>query len=116
MMLVLTRARLRPTRAIRFWRAIGPVGQAVTMAPGLLTAFGIGEAPIGWQGTVSLWRSGQDLVEFAYRQPDHRRVMAQTPAVGWYAEELYARFAVRRVDGDPSVIGCGSIKAERSSA
>jgi hypothetical protein len=50
MVLGLTRARLRPTRALQFWRAIGPVAQAVTEAPGLLTSFGIGEAPIGWQG------------------------------------------------------------------
>jgi hypothetical protein len=53
---------------------------------------------IGWQGTVSLWRSNRHLVEFAYRNPDHRRV--RTPAEGWYAEELSARFAVDKVDGD----------------
>ena len=47
-------------------------GRAAAGAPGLLAAFGIGEAPIGWQGTVSLWRSAGDLVEFAYRHPDHR--------------------------------------------
>jgi hypothetical protein len=82
------------------------VAAATSDADGLLAAFGIGEAPIGWQGTVSLWRSRRDLVEFAYRQPDHRRVIERTPEVGWYAEELYARFAVDRVDGDPAVIGC----------
>ncbi len=105
MVLALTRARLRPARAVRFWRAIGPVAVAAGEADGLLAAFGIGEAPIGWQGTVSLWRSRRDLVGFAYRHPHHRRVIDRTPEVGWYAEELYARFAVHRIDGDPAVIG-----------
>jgi hypothetical protein len=102
--LALTRARLRPLRALRFWRAIEPVGTAAGQAPGLLAAFGVGEAPVGWQGTVSLWRSGRDLVEFAYRNPHHRDAIARTPTQRWYAEELFARFAVLSVTGDRDVI------------
>jgi hypothetical protein len=102
--LALTRARLRPARALRFWRAIRPVGTAAGQAPGLLAAFGVGEAPVGWQGTVSLWRSGRDLVEFAYRNPHHRDAIASTPTQRWYAEELFARFAVLSVAGDRDVI------------
>ena len=88
-----------------FWRAIGDVAPAVHRAPGLLATFGIGEAPIGWQGTVSLWRDARDLVEFAYRHPDHRQAIEQTPTRCWYAEELFARFAVLDVTGDRTVIG-----------
>ena len=103
--LALTRARLRPGKALTFWRAIGPVGDAVAGAPGLLAAFGIGEAPLGWQGTVSVWRSAPDLIRFAYRHPEHRRAVARTATVDWYAEELFARFAVLDVHGDTGVIG-----------
>jgi hypothetical protein len=103
--LALTRARLRPTRMPLFWRAIGPVAGTLTDAPGLLAAFGVGEAPLGWQGTVSVWRCAADLVRFAYRQPEHRRAIARTAAVRWYAEELFARFAVLDVHGDSEVIG-----------
>ena len=103
--LALTRARLRPTRAVRFWRSIGPVAAGARRATGLLAAFGIGEAPIGWQGTVSLWRDSGDLVEFAYRHPEHRAAIADTPVRRWYAEELFARFAVVRIAGDRDVIG-----------
>ena len=105
MVLALTRARLRPARAITFWRAIAPVAREVAAAPGLLARFGIGEAPIGWQGTVSVWRDATDLTRFAYRQPEHRAVIARTPADRWYAEELFARFAVRGIDGDKAVLG-----------
>lgn len=105
MVLALTRARLRPSRALAFWRAIPPVAREVADAPGLLARFGMGEAPIGWQGTVSIWRDATDLTAFAYRQPEHRAVIARTPADRWYAEELFARFAVREIDGDRAVLG-----------
>ncbi|MET0423682.1 MAG: monooxygenase [Actinoplanes sp.] len=105
MILALTRARLRPSKALTFWRAIPPVIGELDGAPGLLAQFGIGEAPIGWQGTVSVWRDAADLVRFAYRQPEHRAVIARTPTDRWYAEELFARFAVRGITGDRSVLG-----------
>jgi hypothetical protein len=105
MVLVLTRARLRPTRALRFWRAVPAVAAELATAPGLLARFGVGEAPIGWQGTVSVWRDATDLTRFAYRQPEHRAVIARTPADRWYAEELFARFAVRGLTGDRAVLG-----------
>ena len=103
--LALTRARLRPAKALTFWRAIPPVVTELDKAPGLLARFGIGEAPIGWQGTVSLWRDAADLTRFAYRQPEHRAVIARTPAVRWYSEELFARFTVRGIGGDRAVLG-----------
>lgn len=105
MVLALTRARLRPARTLTFWRAIPPVVRELDSAPGLLAGFGIGEAPIGWQGTVSVWRDAADLTRFAYRQPEHRAVIARTPRDRWYAEELFARFAVRGIAGDRSLLG-----------
>jgi hypothetical protein len=103
--LALTRARLRPVRALTFWRAVPPVVRELDEAPGLLARFGIGEAPIGWQGTVSVWRGAADLTAFAYRQPEHRAVIARTPTERWYAEQLFARFAVRKISGNRTVLG-----------
>ncbi|RKN50809.1 monooxygenase [Micromonospora endolithica] len=103
--LALTRARLRPARAATFWRAIPPVAAALRTAPGLLARFGVGEAPLGWQGTVSVWRDAADLVAFAYRHPEHRAAITATPTERWYAEELFARFEVRDVVGDRAVLG-----------
>ena len=77
--LVLTRARLRASRTPVFWRAIGPVAKALPGQDGLLAAFGFGEAPLGFQGTVSIWRSAADVTRFAYRQPEHAAVVASTP-------------------------------------
>ncbi|MEV4714288.1 monooxygenase [Micromonospora sp. NPDC049374] len=103
--LALTRARLRPTRALTFWRAVPPVAAALHAAPGLLARFGVGEAPLGWQGTVSVWREPADLVAFAYRHPQHRAAIIRTETQRWYAEELFARFEVRDVVGDRTVLG-----------
>ncbi|GGM80506.1 monooxygenase [Dactylosporangium sucinum] len=102
---VLTRARLRPAKAVQFWRAVDAVSRNLQQADGLLCALGVGEAPVGFQGTVSVWRSAADIVRFAYRQPEHAEVVQRTARLGWYAEELFARFRVLGVDGDREVLG-----------
>jgi hypothetical protein len=102
---VLTRARLRPAQATTFWRTIPAVAATLPAAPGLLAAFGVGEAPLGWQGTVSAWRSATDVTGFAYGRSEHRAAVAATPVRRWYAEELFARFTVLDVDGDRNVLG-----------
>jgi hypothetical protein len=62
--------------------------------PGLLLALGIGEAPVGLQGTFSLWRSAAALNEFAYQRRAHLDVVGRTGVEKWYAEELFARFGL----------------------
>lgn len=91
----LTRARLRPRRMLRFWRAVpSVVADLDAVAAGPVLRVGIGEAPIGLQGTFTLWPDEQALIQFAYRRPAHRRAIRDTERLNWYAEELFARFAV----------------------
>ena len=89
-----TRARLRPAAARSFWRAVPAVSTDLHQVAGLRLAVGIGEAPVGLQGTFSLWQDAASLVDFAHRRRPHAEVVRRTPAEGWYAEELFARFAV----------------------
>jgi hypothetical protein len=96
---VLTRARLAPAKAFAFWDAVPPVAAAVADAPGLRFARGVGEAPIGLQATFSVWESQSAAARFAYHSPAHRAVIEQTSAAGWYAEQLFARFAVIEASG-----------------
>ncbi|MFY0406434.1 hypothetical protein [Solicola sp. PLA-1-18] len=95
----LTRARLRPSRALTFWRAVPPVSADLARSPGLRMSVGVGEAPVGLQGTFSLWDSADDLLAFAYRSAPHLEAVRRTAEVGWYAEELFARFAVLGASG-----------------
>ena len=95
----ITRARLVLRRAARFWAAVPPVSADLHRTPGLRMAVGIGEAPVGLQGTFSVWESSAALNDFAYRRPAHTAVVERTASEGWYAEELFARFAVRSTAG-----------------
>jgi hypothetical protein len=95
----LTRARIRPRRMATFWRAVPPVSADLQRAGGLRLAVGIGEVPVGLQGTFSLWDSSAAVSAFAHGRPAHLEAVRRTAEVGWYAEELFARFAVLDVDG-----------------
>ena len=95
----ITRARIRTLRNRSFWRAVPPVSTDLHQVPGLRLAVGIGEAPVGLQGTFSLWSGAAALNDFAHRRAAHSAVVARTAAEGWYAEELFARFEVLDVRG-----------------
>ncbi len=88
----ITRARLKWSQSLRFWRSIPPVVVDLHQSPGLIFSIGIGEAPIGLQGTFSLWDSAQALRDFAYKNAPHRAVIEDTKRFDWYSEELFARF------------------------
>jgi hypothetical protein len=88
----ITRARLKWSQSLRFWRSIPPVVVDLHQSPGLLFSIGIGEAPIGLQGTFSLWESAEALRDFAYKNAPHRAVIEDTKRFDWYSEELFARF------------------------
>lgn len=95
----ITRARLRTLRTPSFWRAVPPVADDLGSAAGLRVAVGIGESPVGLQGTFSMWESTDALVGFAYRSAAHREVVRRTKPARWYAEEMFARFAVTEASG-----------------
>jgi len=80
-----TRARIVWRKNFMFWSAVPPVTKSLHTSDGLIAAIGIGEAPIGLQGTFSIWENGAALRQFAYKGSAHNN---------WYSEELFARFAV----------------------
>ena len=95
----ITRARIKWNRNFTFWGAVPPVVTDLHSSPGLIAAIGIGEAPIGLQGTFSLWQSASALRDFAYKGKAHQVAIAQTESIGWYSEELFARFEVLELRG-----------------
>lgn len=97
--IAVTRARIKWSQSLRFWRAVPSVTASLTSAPGLIAAIGIGEAPIGLQGTFSIWESPAALRDFAYRGDAHNEAIAATAKYKWYSEELFSRFAVQEIRG-----------------
>ena len=112
----ITRARLRMRRAASFWRAVPPVSADLRACPGLRLAVGIGEAPIGLQGTFSIWDDARSLTDFAFRRAEHRDVVARTASEGWYAEELFARLHVLRIEATGPATGTDGGSAHRDCA
>jgi hypothetical protein len=96
----LTRARIKWSKNFIFWKSVPPVVIDLHSNPGLHAAIGIGEAPIGLQGTFSLWKSASALRDFAYKGKAHQVAIAQTQSIGWYSEELFARFEVLELRGE----------------
>lgn len=96
----ITRARIKWQKNFRFWGAVPPVVNDLHNSPGLIAAIGIGEAPIGLQGTFSLWESASALRDFAYKGQAHQVAIKQTEEIGWYSEELFARFEVLELRGE----------------
>ncbi len=90
----ITRARIKTSQWRAFWSAVPPVSGDLHTIDGMRYAIGIGEAPVGLQGTFSIWDSGSALTEFAHRRSAHTEVTRRTHETGWYAEELFARFAL----------------------
>lgn len=97
--LALTRSTLRIAQLSAFYRAVRPIADEIRRARGCRVAFGIGEAPLLRQGTVSIWQSSSDVTAFAYGAAAHADAVARTPTQGWYAEELFARFAIVEASG-----------------
>jgi heme-degrading monooxygenase HmoA len=89
---VLTRATIRFNRLKNFWANVGAVANMMNNAPGYITSFGIGEAPVYRQATFSVWKSIDDVKAFAYKSPEHAEVIKKTRDENWYSEELFARF------------------------
>lgn len=96
----ITRARIKLRHNRIFWRSVPPVNVALHNAAGLERAIGIGEAPIGLQGTFSIWDSPRAISDFAYRSSAHQQAIRATKEIGWYSEEMFARFAVIEESGE----------------
>lgn len=96
---VITRARIK----LRFWKtfnqSVPPVSNDLLSRRELLVKFGIGEAPLGLQGTFSVWENSVAIRDFAYKSEAHKKVIADTHRLAWYSEELFARFAIVEVHG-----------------
>ncbi|MDG1942121.1 MAG: hypothetical protein P8I54_07095 [Flavobacteriaceae bacterium] len=91
---VITRATLRPSRLIAFWKSVPSASAAIENAAGVQYFKGIGEWPFVQQATLSLWDSFEAVKKFAYRDQTHAKIIKKTRSQQWYSEDLFARFHV----------------------
>lgn len=93
-LVVLTRAKIRATKLLDFWRHVPRAQASLSKSEGVLLALGVGELPLIEQATVSVWESVDAVKKYAYQQSGHREIVQRTRQRGWYSEELFARFAL----------------------
>lgn len=97
---VLTRARVRPSRAKAFWRAVPAVRSWLRGHPGCAYAQGFGEHPLLSLATFSVWEDLDAMRSFAYGDSPHHRTAQAAMHGRWLSESLFARLALLDVGGD----------------
>jgi len=96
---VITRATIRYSKLIKFWRFVPTAQKPVSRADGLIYTKGIGEVPIKQMATFSLWKNEAQMKKFAYESTDHQQAIKLTRELNWYKEELFARFTPYQYNG-----------------
>ncbi|MDX1940518.1 MAG: hypothetical protein SFU99_08200 [Saprospiraceae bacterium] len=96
---VITRASIRTQHLWGFWRFVPSVSRSVENREGMLFSIGIGELPIVQQATFSLWENSKLMKAYAYQSRYHKEVVKLTRELGWYKEELFARFVPYATEG-----------------
>jgi spheroidene monooxygenase len=95
----LTRATIRPSKALQFWAAGPDISDVIGADPNVRFKIGIGEVPWFRQVTFSIWPDTSTMAAFARGDGPHGRAIRAVREGGWFSEELYARFRVRSVRG-----------------
>ena len=96
---VLTRATIRKKHLFRFWKYVPHSQKPLGMSPGLLFSKGVGETPFTDMATFSLWENQEAMQAYAYGTNAHKEAIRKTRELGWYREELFARFRPFRIEG-----------------
>jgi hypothetical protein len=92
---VLTRATIKTRHLLHFWQFVPRVSKSIQeFSAQTQFSVGVGELPLVQQATFSLWHTGQAMLDYAYKSPFHAEVVKKTRELGWYDEELFARFTV----------------------
>ena len=95
----LTRATVKPSVLLRFWRRAPDISKVIGADPNVMFKIGIGEVPWLQQVTFSIWPDTATMANFARRDGPHARAIAAVRREGWFREELYARFRVDAIEG-----------------
>jgi heme-degrading monooxygenase HmoA len=96
---VLTRATIKKRYLRRFWSYVPRSQQPLSAAEGLIYSKGVGETPFIDMATFSLWESAEAMQAYAYGTEAHLGAIRRTRELGWYREELFARFRPYRIEG-----------------
>lgn len=92
---VLTRAKIKLSKLLQFWLKVGKTANKLYQFPELKFSIGVGEYPLIQQATISIWENQQAMLNYAYKDENHKQVIKLTRQYKWYSEELFARFSLK---------------------
>ena len=95
---VLTRASIRPAKAMAFWRHAPTAQGDLHLAQGCEIAMGLGEAPLVRQCTFSLWENQDDMIRYAH-DGAHRSAIESAHRNGFFQESLFVRMKLLAMSG-----------------
>lgn len=101
---VITRATIRKKYLRKFWNYVPESQRPLRDTKGLFFSKGIGESPFIHMATFSLWEDIECMKNYAYGSLAHQEAIRFTRELGWYKEELFARFQPYRIAGSWSEI------------
>ena len=90
----LTRASMKASTFLRFWRRVPDISAVIGQDPNVIFKIGIGEVPLLHQVTFSIWPDAAAMANFARGNGPHGRAIQAVRAENWFSEELYARFRI----------------------
>jgi hypothetical protein len=95
---VLTRASIRPAKAMAFWRNAPAAQMAMRSAPGCRLAIGLGEVPLIRQCTFSLWDNTPSMLAYAH-QGAHQQAIDAAYRHQFFSESLFVRMRLLAQQG-----------------
>ena len=95
---VITRASIRPAKAMAFWRYAPAAQTDLQKAPGCTLAIGLGEAPLVRQCTFSLWRDTPSMLAYAHGGA-HQNAIEAAYRHSFFSESLFVRMRVLSQQG-----------------
>lgn len=87
---VITRASIRPAKAMAFWRNAPATQAAMQSAAGCTLAMGLGEAPLVRQCTFSLWKDTSSMLDYAH-QGAHQGAIEAAYRHNYFSESMFVR-------------------------
>ena len=94
----ITRASIRPSRALAFWRQAPAAQAGLTDAAGCRLAVGLGEAPLLRQATFSVWDNQAAMDAYA-RQGPHMAAIRDAQRLQYFSESMFVRFRILQLSG-----------------
>ena len=94
----LTRASIRPAKAMSFWKQAPATEADLRRSPGCLLAMGLGEAPLLRQCTFSVWQDTAAMLAYSMNGA-HRRAAEQAYTRGYFSESMFVRMRVIKSEG-----------------